>query len=240
MAIKPVLGYEGLYSITDDGRVWSNHSDKFLSLSRRPNSYLAVSLSKDGKPIKKSVHRLVAETFLLNSKNKPQVNHLDGNKNNNIVSNLEWATRSENGKHAVKIGLTNPSLSNKGGLLNGEGNGRSKLTWQDVHVMRMNCESIIMGEKPWEKYNISGNEYHNIIHDKTWVLEPPYWDVNIYIERNHNGENNPNAKLTQLEIKKIRENHKIRIRGEKTWEKYGVSQALYWKIISNKIWRNEN
>lgn len=72
------------------------------------HGYYQVNLWINGKYKHYQVHRLVAEAFIPNPENKPQVNHIDGNKLNNDISNLEWVTRSENMKHAFKNGLAKP------------------------------------------------------------------------------------------------------------------------------------
>lgn len=89
------------YIIYSDGRVWSNKSHKFLTPSMR-GDYLRVSLFMEGKRISKSIHRLVAETFISNPNNLPQVNHKDENKLNNHVDNLEWVTSEQNANHATR------------------------------------------------------------------------------------------------------------------------------------------
>jgi len=99
---KIISGYGGRYAVSEDGGVYS--CGKELSQSIH-NQYLMVAFYVDGKRIKKRVHRLVAEAFIPNPENKPQVNHLDGNKLNNHVSNLEWATAKENVQHALGLGL---------------------------------------------------------------------------------------------------------------------------------------
>ena|SRR3990167_9512675 len=75
--------------------------------------YAKISLSKDGKSDNKRISRLVAIAFIPNPENKRTVNHLDGNKTNNQVNNLEWATQSENMKHAHRMNLIAPKKSKK-------------------------------------------------------------------------------------------------------------------------------
>ena len=98
------------YYVTDDGRVWSDKSKKFLSQSEDKNGYMKVGLCSIDLPPKKvhrySVHRLIMENFCpVEGMEKLQVNHIDGNKKNNHVDNLEWNTRKENDSHARKMGL---------------------------------------------------------------------------------------------------------------------------------------
>ena len=94
-AIKDIEGYEGLYKITTDGRVYSVRKKNWL-LPSHSHGYMIVNLWKDKKSIPRKVHRLVAEAFIPNPYNKPQVNHLDERRDNNRVENLEWATAEEN------------------------------------------------------------------------------------------------------------------------------------------------
>ena len=93
--MKDIRNYENMYAITDDGRVWSYKTNKFLTpwLNR---GYLQVSLCNNGIKKKFSIHRLVAEAYIPNPDNKPQVDHKDGDRTNNTVENLEWATAEEN------------------------------------------------------------------------------------------------------------------------------------------------
>lgn len=109
---KDIEGYEDKYQISNLGRVKSLADNKLIEreLIRKPrigkNGYLYVNLFKGSKGKTKKIHRLVAETFIPNPDNLPQVNHIDGNKLNNSIDNLEWVTASENVKHALRIGLT--------------------------------------------------------------------------------------------------------------------------------------
>ncbi|QMM52481.1 HNH endonuclease [Enterobacter sp. RHB15-C17] len=104
-----VSGYNGLYQISNLGRVCSvkrpGSKGGLLKPRKDSDGYLMVMLWSDGIPTNKKIHRLVAQAFIPNSEDKPQVNHLNGNKADNSVSNLEWATPSENVLHAYRIGL---------------------------------------------------------------------------------------------------------------------------------------
>lgn len=100
--MKDIRGYEGQYAITDDGRVWSYKSKRFLSSYVDGRGYLGVRLYKDGEGSSKRIHRLVLETFYpVAGMEQLQVNHIDENKLNNNLSNLEWTTAKENTQHSL-------------------------------------------------------------------------------------------------------------------------------------------
>lgn len=118
---KDIQGYEGLYQVSNLGRVISIRKNRtntpvqlkdqpiIMKLSLSSSGYCHVQLYKDGEYKTHNVHRLVANTFIPNPDKKPEVNHIDANKTNNSVSNLEWVTRMENLHHAASLGLTPPS-----------------------------------------------------------------------------------------------------------------------------------
>lgn len=117
---KDIAGYEGLYQVSNFGRVKSlprtvtytricnnkeqnvisHHSGRIMSLPTNGAGYIHVPITR-GKNMQ--VHRLVAEAFIPNPENKPFVNHIDGNKTNNRVDNLEWVTNRENQRHAIDV-----------------------------------------------------------------------------------------------------------------------------------------
>lgn len=106
---KDIQGYEGLYRISNYGDVYSLIRNKVLNQMTTTYGYLQVNLHKDKKQKTIKVHRLVASAYIDNKDNKPEVNHIDTDRTNNTVSNLEWCTRQENTAHRVcnSIGLIN-------------------------------------------------------------------------------------------------------------------------------------
>ena len=139
---KDVKGYEGYYQVSNTGQVRSVERTVTNSRSRRckpfdrviksqilrqykrpkePGYYLFVVLQKDHKRNYVCVHRLVAEAFIPNDNKKPFINHIDGDKSNNNVGNLEWVTQRENVDHAIKAGLSNPGAYRKKKVIRSDG-----------------------------------------------------------------------------------------------------------------------
>lgn len=112
---KPVVGYEGLYEVSNLGRVKSlprkGTKGGIVSVNYSNSKHYAhIPLTKDSVLKTTSLHRVVAQAWIPNPQNKPQVNHIDGNKKNNCVNNLEWVTNLENMHHAIEHGLQKDSI----------------------------------------------------------------------------------------------------------------------------------
>lgn len=133
---KPIKDYEGLYEVSNLGNIKSLITNKILKPTEtnalRSKGYLRVELK--GKA--KLVHRLVAENFIPNIENKDQVNHINGNKKDNRVENLEWVTQSENIKHAYDMGLMKPKYDEENGwhkkVIQYDKNGNFIKIWNSI------------------------------------------------------------------------------------------------------------
>jgi hypothetical protein len=111
---RDIKGFKGLYQISNKGRVKSierysiqKHliAEKFLHIAHSQSGYCDVSLYIDGKRYHRKIHRLVAETFIPNPNNLPEVDHIDTNKDNNCVENLRWCTHQENHLNPLTVKL---------------------------------------------------------------------------------------------------------------------------------------
>ena len=108
--VKEIPGYEGMYVVSKSGKVYSlpRRGRKLKQLKPADNmlaGYLRVSLTKNGRTKLTYIHRVVALTYIPNPQNKEMVNHIDADKTNNNLSNLEWVTSMENHTHAFELGL---------------------------------------------------------------------------------------------------------------------------------------
>ena len=159
---KDVAGYEGLYQVSNLGNVKSlsyNHTKKpkVLKNIKMSIGYESISLFKDKVSKVFYIHRLVANAFIENKNNLPTVNHIDGIKSNNIVSNLEWMSFSDNNKHAHLIGL---NFAKKG-----EEHPKSKLKKEDViFIFNSNLSLRVLAKK----YNVSKTSIEYIKNGKNW------------------------------------------------------------------------
>jgi hypothetical protein len=171
---KVIEDYEG-YEVSNLGNIKSLSKkikcsngfrvtkEKILKLKKTKQGYLSIQLKNKGKIF--LVHRLVALAFVGNPKNKPQVNHINGIKDDNRFDNLEWCTRSENQIHAYKNKLQIPSLHKRAC---GERQGCSKLKEKDVIFILQNYKRG-MGIELSNLFNVSQTTILNIVNKKIWT-----------------------------------------------------------------------
>lgn len=168
---KAIKGYEGLYEVSSLGRVKSlgkggqnqfqgNERCKTLRIKR--GGYYGINLHKNGEASSRTVHRLVAETFIPNPDNKPQVNHKNGIKTDNRVENLEFCTSKENINHAFENGLSSQL---------GERNAGSKLNDKKVrvikHILKENWFGLSQGTIG-KIFDVNQQNVSNINKNKRW------------------------------------------------------------------------
>ncbi len=170
---KDIPGYEGIYGISQNGEIISYARIKKgmnNSISRNPERilkqtgknqkrYHGVSLAKDGISIRKQVHRLVYTTFIGNIPKGKQINHIDGNKLNNNLSNLELCTPKQNIRHAWKTGLARKTRENT----------YSKLKIEEVKRIRILAKQGLYHREIAKMFNVSRQHITAIINDKHWV-----------------------------------------------------------------------
>lgn len=151
------------YKISQNGEVFSKKRNKLLSVYFAENKYPRVSLCNGKQEKTFCVHRLVALAYIPNPDNKRAVNHKDGNKHNNNVSNLEWVTWSENQKHAVLNGLAIvPNLGY------GENHPASKLNNVDVAMIKVLLDNGFNTEQIAKRFNVHQTHISAIKLNKTW------------------------------------------------------------------------
>lgn len=156
------------FEISNSGMIRNALTKKLIPHCQTKNGYLKTNIFHQGKRYSKLIHRIVIREFLFDS--TMQVNHIDGNKHNNNLSNLEYVTQSENIKHAFLIGIQNHK---------GEKNPAHKLTAADVREIRkLSEERKISQRKLARMYSTSQGNISKIINRKKWscVEEafPPY------------------------------------------------------------------
>lgn len=171
---KPVLGYEGIYEISDLGRlrsvdrlVRSNYGGlkpipgQIMACPVNERGYAVATLRRDGGKRSRVVHGLVAESFLPADPARPNINHIDGNKLNNSASNLERCTQQENVVHAYETGLTV-------GRHSGETHSRAILTEAIVRQARILFSRGIPTSTAAQMLGVTRNSLRAVRRGETW------------------------------------------------------------------------
>lgn len=180
---KPAPGFEKFYAVSNHGRIKAlarfrrgvskagrefqrDMPEAILKLANHSAGYLCIGLTKDAGVKARSVlvHRLVAEAFLDNPKNLPWVNHKDGNKHNNLASNLEWCTPSYNIMHALGSGFMT--------VLRGSERGTAKLNEEKVHVIKKMMLLGFSNQELAEIFKVSTAPISYIRNNQAWTHVP--------------------------------------------------------------------
>jgi hypothetical protein len=175
----PVAGYEGQLEITRQGNVRrcrrvvrSRYNSTRVLPTRvmRPfvlnSGYPAVQIKRGSKRKNLLVHRMLAEAFIPNPSGKPCINHIDGNKANFDLSNLEWVTHQENIRHAIATGLMTPPASGPG-----DQSPAAKLNWEKVREIRASLAAGRTQESLAKRFGITKGAIGFIARNETWRIE---------------------------------------------------------------------
>jgi NUMOD4 motif len=164
---KPIAGYEGIYEVSDQGRIKrvapadNSYPGKILAGGLDKDGYRILLLYKNGKRKTFKAHRLVAEHFVPNPNNLPQVNHQNAVKTDNSANNLEWCSCQHNISHAVSKGLWNAAK--------GANHGNSKLAEDQVIEIRCQLSRGVSCETLGQLFGVSPSTVHDIFKRRTWA-----------------------------------------------------------------------
>jgi hypothetical protein len=172
---KDIFGYEGYYQISSFGRlkalprkiitkngVIRCYKERIRDIYAKQTGYYGTPLNRDNGKKYILVHRLVAETFIPNPDNKPEINHIDGNKMNNNFANLEWVTSKENHLHAQRIGLKKHWT--------GINNPNNKLTMNNVsRIRQLYSSGLYTQQNLADSYRIDQTTISDIVNNKIWA-----------------------------------------------------------------------
>jgi hypothetical protein len=165
---KDIAGYEGIYQVSDAGRVRSvdRVNSQGAKLKGKPrklitdrDGYYVVGLTRNAVMRYHKVHRLVAAAFIPNPDNLPQVNHVEGNKSDNRACKLEWCTNQENIDHSVMVGSRDPV---------GESNGRARLSELDVVDIRWLKGLGMSISALAREYQVTRTNIRHIVTGRSW------------------------------------------------------------------------
>ena len=158
--IKPIKDFEDVYAITDKGEVVNlNTGNKTFGYLNKKGYLVFDFRRRGGKTV--PIHRLVAKAFIPNPNNLPQVNHIDGNKTNNKLENLEWCTNGQNQKHAFANGLQKGNFQHH----------NSKLTQEEVIYIKNNYKYGCLGygiRSLAKKFNVCDSTIKQIIRGQSY------------------------------------------------------------------------
>lgn len=227
---KDVKGYEGIYEASTTGHVRIKpgaNSPEYVKkrgfvipdlkyFADKHNRLKCVFVKRDGSRHLTSPHRLVAWTFLPNPANLREVNHIDGNPQNNDVSNLEWVSSSENKHHAVRMGL----------MLSGEAHPQAKLTNDQVTELKIRVLSGEHIKDLAEEFNVQGSLISTAVNETYYrTTSDKAIDIDRYRDKHYNSNH---SKLNRDQVKEIR-----RLYGKEKWKIWKLAE--YFNVDRHTI-----
>lgn len=238
---KPVVGFEGLYEVSSEGEVRS--VDRWLTTRRGArifrkgvsmtprigkSGYLYINLYRDSLSFTKKVHRLVAEAFCPNPRGAVQVNHVDGQKLNNLAENLEWVTASENTRHAVANGLNAPQ--------SGELSHRSSIKNSDVDKIRAKILEGVPLEEVARTFGVTRAVVSGIKSGRRWaeIGEPSLRDA--CINSRFRVKNHPRTKLSSEDVLRIIDLLSSHVTTRRIARMFGVGAMTITNINTGSTW----
>lgn len=226
-----ISGKPSGYLVSKHGDVFSIKKGlpKKMKPQKQKNGYLLIHLHLNGKSYYRWIHRMVAEVFIPNPNNKPQINHKDGNKENNKVPNLEWVTAKENIQHAY-LNKLHPTSK-------GENSPNAKLSVDDVRDISSMIESNKYTLKEIsQKTNISYYSIYLIYMKKEWTEITKDYDFSNF---NKFSKNRGFSKLNEKQVHSICKDIKSGdLNGREIAQKYGVFESTVYKIHRGKTWKD--
>lgn len=171
---KDIKEYSGKYQISNWGNVrkinkdYRSPANKILKKQCQYKGYYTIDLHDENGYHKHLIHRLVAEAFIPNPQNKPQVNHKDGDKSNNCVDNLEWCTEKENIVHSIKVLNKKRNTYKQRNAARIVGKTKRKLTLEQAINIRNEAQKTKRKDLA-KKYNVSLSVIDNIVTNKRYI-----------------------------------------------------------------------
>ena len=217
---RAVPGYEGLYEVSNMGNVRNVRRNKLLRLQKTNNGYIQVSLFKNGIKTGLKVHRLVAQAFIPNPDGLPQVNHLDEDKTNNRVENLEWCTAKYNNNYGSRKDKVRDT-SIKNGYWTGLSKEEYMKEYREKNREKIREQNIGYYEKNKEKYR----EYREKNREKYREYNREYYEKNREKHREYYEKNKEKSREQSREYKK-KNREKIREQNREYMREYRKKRKI--------------
>jgi DNA invertase Pin-like site-specific DNA recombinase len=228
---RPLAGYDGLYFVSDTGLV---ASVILMAMRADGGGYLQLNLRRNGKPTRRSIHRLVWEAFHGDIPVGMEINHKNGVKRDNRLANLELVTPSENMLHAFR------TLKVSRNRLKGATHPKARLTENNVRDILALRRSGVRRYIVAKKYNISATAIRLIETGRSWRhltgIEPG--NTSVFVSPSGMGSSNPRAKLAEADIPTIFHLCREGLSQTEIAKRFGVGQQTICKVLLGQQWRH--